>query len=205
MSIYATCWHCKQWHPVMLWWWEVNEASQEACELACWINSHISFWIESPHNFVIYKFTFIQSQQPSFLSVQKQSCKSLIYKFNFSYCLCTYVQSFVLCYRYNEISVSYLSRNWASFVSYYSLLFTALPSLLKYNTTWLEKLKRPVLVAPTCLFASNFAIPIQYKILSRLVEGSPYYHQASFAKSLLLDFLTERSPLFLNIWVVRSV
>ena len=32
-----------------------------------------------------------------------------------------------------------------------------------------------------------------------------YYHRASFAKSLLLDFLTGRSPLFFNIWVVRSV
>ena len=136
MSIYATCWHCKQWRLVMLWWWEVDEASWEACELARWINSHISFWTESPHNFVIYKFTFIQSQQLSFLSVQKLSCKSLIYKFNFSYCLCTYAQSFVLYYRYNKISVSYLSRNWASFVLYYSLLFTTLPSLSKYNRSW---------------------------------------------------------------------
>ena len=31
-------------------------------------------------------------------------------------------------------SVSYLSRNWASFVSYYSLPFAALPSLSQYNS-----------------------------------------------------------------------
>ena len=52
---------------------------------------------------LLYKTHLCSVPAAQFLFLQKLSCKSLTYKFNFLHCLYTYIQYFVLYYRYKEI------------------------------------------------------------------------------------------------------